>query len=99
MAGRIAIIRQMMAKSESDAIRVFKEHLLLIFGLLIYERLRRAASPASAEPNSIKLPGSGVVPLGVPYSVNDSAGIEPMLFANAVEGQPGDVQPTPSFSS
>ena len=59
------------------------------------------------EPNSMMLLGSGVVPpvpevvvvtLG-PLSVNASEGIDPRVFSWADDGQPGDVQPTPEFSS
>ena len=57
------------------------------------------------EPNNTILPGSGVVPvLPVPLMSKDSAGIEPMLPLEAMDGQPPPcpslpVQPTPSFSS
>ncbi len=57
------------------------------------------------EPSSMMLLGSGVVPvpevvlLGVPLSVNASEGIDPRVFSWAEEGHPGDVHPTPEFSS
>jgi hypothetical protein len=54
------------------------------------------------------LPGSGTVPvvlvlvlvlLLVPRTVNDSEGIDPTEFCEALDGQPGELQPTPEFSS
>ena len=53
------------------------------------------------DPNSSKLPGSGVEPpeLEEPRMVNDSEGMLPTLLSDASEGQPGDVQPAPLFSS
>ena len=55
------------------------------------------------------LPGSGTVPVVVvlvlvvldcvPKTVNDSEGIVPTVFVEALDGQPGEVQPRPEFSS
>jgi hypothetical protein len=46
------------------------------------------------------LPGSGVVPpLVEPVKVKASEGIEPSTLSVAADGQPGEGQSTPLFSS
>ena len=60
---------------------------------------RKAANPKKLEPSKARVLGSGVDPAGVPSSVNVSDGIVPTPFSWACEGQPGEVQPTPLFSS
>src|SRR5208283_1964790 len=66
-----------------------------------YNHLRRStpARPMTPEANSMKLPGSGVVPLPPPLMVNDSEGIVPTELSEAFDGQPFDMQPRPLFSS
>jgi len=43
--------------------------------------------------------GSGVEPPPLPLIVNDSDGIVPTELSEANDGQPGDEQPAPLFSS
>src|SRR5271165_1868971 len=65
-----------------------------------YNHLRCStpAKPRIPEASSMKLLGSGVVPLP-PLIVNDSEGIVPTTLWEAFDGQPLDMQPTPLFSS
>ena len=56
------------------------------------------ATPTTPEPKSMMLPGSGVPSLNdVPVMSNDSEGIGSMVVAS--DGQPGEWQPMPLFSS
>src|SRR5271169_6841212 len=47
----------------------------------------------------MKLLGSGVVCVPPVLMVNDSEGTVPTRLSKACEGQPGELQPTPLFSS
>jgi len=71
-----------------------------------------AAKPKEPEPKSSKVLGSGqsdgltaqqpqveLVVAAAPSIVNDSDGIVPIVFSWAWDGQPGDEQPMPEFSS
>ena len=64
----------------------------------LLRRRNTPGRPSMPEPISMMLLGSGVA-LGPPYTVNDSDGIVPMAPLSAWDGQPGEVQPTPEFSS
>ena len=64
------------------------------------------ATPMTPDANSRMLLGSGVVPevlvvvlLDPQPTVNVSEGIEPTVFACAMDGQPGEVHPAPLFTS
>src|SRR5207244_3592969 len=68
-----------------------------------HKNLRRTQPKlaTSPPPKSSKLPGSGVlpVPVAVPIMVNDSEGSVPRPPLSPSDGQPGEWQPMPLFSS
>src|SRR5580658_7407622 len=67
-------------------------------------RRTRAPTPRIPVANSIRLLGSGtlvvvLVLLVVPNTVNDSDSMLPPAFSDGKDGHPGEVHPTPLFSS
>jgi hypothetical protein len=66
-----------------------------------YDSFRRSipAMPTMPEPNRTMLLGSGVVPLALPKTENDSEGTGPSSLSQPCEGQPGEWQPMREFSS